>query len=82
MASLISLQWLHNGLSVKKEPAENFVKWELVKGANSNPLFVEGDPRYKYYYITISGVRHWFSFNKEIERIAPCGYIVEIDKKG
>ena len=22
-------------------------------------------------------IRHWFSFNKEIERIAPCGYLAE-----
>ena len=42
-----------------------------------NPLFVEGDPRYKYHYIDIESVRHWFSFNNEIERIAPCGYAVE-----
>ena len=77
MAPLISLQWLHNGLSVKKEPAENFIKWEMDQGTNSNPLFVEGDPRYKYYYLTLGDVRHWFSFNKEIERIAPCGYLAE-----
>jgi hypothetical protein len=77
MAPLISLQWLRNGLSVKKEPAENFIKWEMGQGTNSNPLFVEGDPRYKYYYLTLGDVRHWFSFNKEIERIAPCGYLAE-----
>ena len=77
MAPLISLQWLHNGLSVKKEPAENFIKWEMGQGTDSNPLFVEGDPRYKYYYLTLGDVRHWFSFNKEIERIAPCGYLAE-----
>ena len=81
MAPLISLQWVRNGLSIKKEPAENFVKWELSQGAETNPLFVEGDPRYKYHYLTIGDVRHWFSFNKEVERIAPCGYIVEEIKK-
>lgn len=75
MAPLISLQWVRNGLSIKKEPAENFTKWELSQGTGSNPLFVEGDPRYKYYYLTLGEVRHWFSFNKEIERVAPCGYI-------
>ena len=77
IAPLISLQWVRNGLSIKKEPAENFVKWELSQGAETNPLFVEGDPRYKYHYLTIGNARHWFSFNKEIERIAPCGYFVE-----
>lgn len=78
MAPLISLQWVRNGLSIKKEPAENFTKWELNQGTDSNPLFVEGDPRYKYYYLTLGEVRHWFSFNKEIERVAPCGYFVEL----
>jgi len=83
-APLISLQWVKNGLSMKKEPAENFTKWELGKGANTNPIFVEGDPRYKYYFITISSKNaddttmartHWFAFNKEIERVAPCKYL-------
>lgn len=77
MAPLISLQWVRNGLSIKKEPAENFTKWEISLGAETNPLFVEGDPRYKYHYLTLGNERHWFSFNKEIERIAPCGYFVE-----
>ncbi len=75
MAPLISLQWVRNGLSIKKEPAENFTKWEMSQGTYSNPLFVEGDPRYKYYYLTLGDIRHWFSFNKEIERVAPCGYV-------
>ena len=77
MAPLISLQWVRNGLSIKKEPAENFTKWELSQGGETNPLFVEGDPRYKYHYLTLGDVRHWFSFNKEIERVAPCGYFME-----
>ena len=74
---LVSLQWVRNGLSMKKEPAESFVKWEIRDTQTTNPLFVEGDPRYKYHYIDIESARHWFSFNKEIERIAPCGYAVE-----
>ena len=91
LAPLVSLEWVRNSLSIKKEPAENFCKWELSQGTDSNPIFVEGDPRYKYYYITIEhkecssldssqqkrSTRHWFSFNKEIERIAPCGYCAE-----
>ena len=83
-ATLISLQWVKNGLSMKKEPAENFTKWELSHGTNTNPLFVEGDPRYKYYHMTICSKQadgttkmttHWFAFNKEIERVAPCKYL-------
>ena len=77
MAPLISLQWVRNGLSIKKEPAENFCKWELSQGAESNPIFVEGDPRYKYYHLTYNGVRHWFSFNKEVVRVAPCSYLAQ-----
>ena len=77
LAPLVSLEWVRNGLSIKKEPAENFCKWELSQGADSNPIFVEGDPRYKYYHLTYNGVRHWFSFNKEIERIAPCSYYAQ-----
>lgn len=77
MAPLISLQWVRNGLSIKKEPAENFCKWELGLGADNNPIFVDADPRYKYFHLTYNGIRHWFSFNKEIERIAPCNYFAE-----
>ncbi len=77
LAPLVSLQWVRNGLSIKKEPAENFIKWDIVQGSETNPLFVEGDPRYKYYYLEYNNIRHWFSFNKEIERVAPCGYIAQ-----
>lgn len=73
MAPLVSLQWVRNGLSIKKEPAEHFQKWEISQGTAMNPVFVDGDPRYKYYFLTYNGVRYWFSFNKEIERVAPCG---------
>ncbi len=74
LAPLVSLQWVRNGLSIKKEPAENFVKWDIAQGADTNPLFVEGDPRYKYYYLEYNSMRYWFSFNKEVERVAPCGF--------
>ena len=77
LAPLIALQWVRNGLSIKKEPAESFVKWDLAQGAESNPLFVHNDPRYKYVYFDFNGLRHWFSFNKEIERVAPCGYVAQ-----
>ena len=77
MAPLISLQWVRNGLSMKKEPAENFTKWEMKEGVHTNPLYIENGPRYKYWHITIGSVRHWFSFNKEVERVAPCGYFGE-----
>ena len=76
LAPLVSLQWVKNGLSIKKEPAEKFVKWDF-KSDLHNPLFVENDPRYKYAYLEYNGVRHWFSFNKEIERVAPCNYFAQ-----
>ena len=76
LAPLVSLQWVRNGLSIKKEPAEMFVKWDF-KSSLENPLFVENDPRYKYAYLEYDGVRHWFSFNKEIERVAPCNYFAQ-----
>lgn len=76
LAPLVSLQWVRIGLSIKKEPAENFVKWDFKSGM-SNPLFVENDPRYKYAYLEYDGVRHWFSFNKEVERVAPCNYFAQ-----
>lgn len=77
MTPFLSLQWVKNGLSIKKEPAQSFVKWDINDANTKNPLFVEGDPRYKYYFVDICNSRHWFSFNKEIERIAPCSYIAE-----
>ena len=76
LAPLVSLQWVRNGLSIKKEPAEMFVKWDF-KSSLENPLFVENDPRYKYAYLEYDGVRHWFSFNKEIERVVPCNYFAQ-----
>ena len=76
LAPLVSLQWVSIGLSMKKEPAERFVKWDF-KSSLQNPLFVENDPRYKYAYLEYDGTRHWFSFNKEIERVAPCGYFAQ-----
>ena len=76
LSPLVSLQWVRNGLSIKKEPAEHFVKWDF-KSSLHNPLFVENDPRYKYAYLEYNGVRHWFSFNKEVERVAPCSYFAQ-----
>ena len=76
LAPLVSLQWVKNGLSIKKEPAEKFVKWDF-KSDLHNPLFVENDPRYKYAYLEYNGVRYWFSFNKEVERVAPCNYFAQ-----
>lgn len=76
-APLVALQWVRNGLSMKKEPAESFIRWDMNVNIPENPLFVNGDPRYKYWYIEIGGTRHWFSFNKEVERVAPCNYITE-----
>lgn len=76
-ATLISLQWVRNGLSIKKEPAERFIRWDMNGNGPANPLFIENDPRYKYWYIEIGETRHWFSFNKEVERVAPCNYITE-----
>lgn len=77
MAPLISLAWVRNGLSIKKEPAERFIRWDMNGKGPANPLFIENDPRYKYWYIEIGGTRHWFSFNKEVERIAPCSYTAQ-----
>lgn len=76
-APLISLAWVRNGLSIKKEPAERFIRWDMNGKGPANPLFIENGPRYKYWYIEIGGTRHWFSFNKEVERIAPCSYTAQ-----
>lgn len=74
---LISLAWVRNGLSIKKEPAERFIRWDMNGNTPANPLFIKGDPRYRYWYIEIGDTRHWFSFNKEVERVAPCNYITQ-----
>lgn len=76
-ANYVALQWVRNGLSVKKKPAEKFCKWDIRSSSIANPLLVEGDARYKYFFIEVENRRFWFSFNKEIERIAPCGSCVE-----
>lgn len=76
-APLIALQWVRNGLSIKKEPAERFIRWDMNGNGPANPIFIENDPRYRYWYIEIGDTRHWFSFNKEVERVAPCNYITQ-----
>lgn len=73
----VALQWAYNGLSMKKVPAEVFVRWDYRVAEVPNPIFVEGDPRYRYFYLQVGGNRHWFAYNKEIERVAPCNTYIE-----
>jgi hypothetical protein len=70
----ISLEWVKNGLSLKKEPAENVILWDF-KSEISNPILNTNNVRDKYFFLEVEGVIHWFAFNKEINRTSPYNYI-------
>lgn len=72
----LTITWVKIGLSLKKEPAQGLCKWS-IKDDMHNPIFVDGDPRYKYFYFEAYGSRHWFAFNAEVKRVGPCSYFIE-----
>lgn len=73
----IALKWAKIGLSLNKEPGEMFKQWIFKESPIENPVFDQTKVRNKYYYIEINNQRHWFIFNKEIERIAPLTYYIQ-----
>lgn len=73
----VALEWIKNGLSINKEPAEQFKQWHFKDSDIENPLFDKDNIRNKYYYLITESQIHWFIFNKEIERIAPIRYYIQ-----
>jgi hypothetical protein len=73
----VALEWIKNGLSINKEPAELFKQWHFKDSDIENPVFDKDNIRNKYYYLNTDRQIHWFIFNKEIERIAPIRYYIQ-----
>lgn len=67
----ITINWVKNGYSLKKEPAQDLQKWD-IKSEMPNPIFVEKEHNYKYYYLQTASATYWFAFNAEIKRVGPC----------
>ncbi|MEG0517658.1 MAG: DUF4080 domain-containing protein [Bacteroidales bacterium] len=73
----ISLQWIRNGLSVKKEPANILTAWNSKTPQYENPLFNKNNYQIKYYYAIHNGLIYWFSFNNETSRNTPSQELVK-----
>lgn len=67
----ISINWISNGLSIKKEPAAALKMWHFGDTTISNPV-LDADNNYNsYYYLDIEGARLWFVYNKNADRHKP-----------
>ena len=77
----ITLGWIKNGLSIKKEPAGDLKMWHFNNSTIANPVFQEDNVYNSYYYLDFKDERHWFVFNKHILRDKPVTYFKEIISK-
>lgn len=66
----VSVGWVSNGLSLKKEPAGALVKWR-VGDILQNPCFEPSVRENQYYYMEIDKKRIWFVFNYQTNRVRP-----------
>ena len=67
----ISINWISNGLSIKKEPAANLKMWHFGDATIKNPV-LEPDNNYNsYYFLDTESTRLWFVYNKNIDRHKP-----------
>ncbi len=67
----ISLGWISNGLSIKKEPAQGLQLWSFKNPQVANPVLDEDNVYNSYYYMEIEGCRYWFVYNKAQNRNRP-----------
>ena len=73
----ITLGWILNGLSVKKEPACGLKMWHFDDNTITNPV-LDADNNYNsYYFIDIEDTRHWFVYNKNTDRHKPITHFKE-----
>lgn len=73
----ISLGWILNGFSVKKEPAMALRHWNSQKAEITNPVFEKGNTFNSYYYLNGEKSRYWFVYNKQIDRNKPVVFFEE-----
>ena len=67
----ISLQWIRNGLSAKKEPGNILNSWNIRESSLENPIYNKEAVRVKYFYAQNGVNTHWFAFNTELDRNKP-----------
>lgn len=67
----ISLQWIRNGLSAKKEPGKILQNWNIKSSNIDNPIYEKNAVRLKYFYAKNGSDIHWFAFNTELDRNKP-----------
>ena len=73
----VSLGWIANGLSIKKEPASGLKMWHYGDSDVTNPLFDENNSYKTYHYIDYENVRHWFAYDKSADRHKPVAHYKE-----
>lgn len=73
----ISIQWIRNGLSIKKEPAFILQNWNGRDKHPENPLFSPENSRLKYYYAVRGDLIYWFSYDHETNRNKPAKELVK-----
>lgn len=61
---LMAVQWIKNGLSLKKGPGLKASTWKAEEG-RENPLAGNGNRESKYYYIDTEEDTHWFRFDRD-----------------
>lgn len=67
----ITLGWIANGLSIKKEPASPLKLWSFKERIPANPVFDANEVGNSYYYMELEQSRFWFVYNKKISRNRP-----------
>ncbi len=67
----ISLGWISNGLSIKKEPAADLKVWHFDDPSVNNPVFERENICNHYYFFDNKDVRYWFVYNRNISREKP-----------
>ena len=73
----ISVSWILNGLSIKKEPASSLKMWHFDNSEITNPV-LEPDNNYNsYFYMENDGERLWFVYNKSADRHKPITFFKE-----
>lgn len=74
----ITINWILNGLSIKKEPAAALKMWHFNNDQISNPVLDTDNNYNSYYYLDIEGARLWFVYNKNTDRHKPITFFKEI----
>ncbi len=73
----LSIGWISNGLSLKKEPAAKLKMWHFGDDSTANPVLEPENNYNSYHYLDIGNTRHWFVYNKSIDRHKPVIHFKE-----